>query len=96
MRTHSVDTPAYNMYWRHDIQHTDTKHNDILHNNKWNATLSIMALGTECYVGCRKQADCGECHYADCRYEVSYFWMPWRLRNKIIQFCGLYYKCFQS
>ncbi len=37
-----------------DIQHNDTQDNDIQHNNKWNATLSIMALNKErCYAECR-------------------------------------------
>jgi hypothetical protein len=44
----------HNDIQHNDIQHNDTQHNGIQHNNKLNATLSIMALNTECY-------------YAECR-----------------------------
>ena len=27
-----------------------------------------MALNTDCYAECRKQAHYAECHYAECRY----------------------------
>jgi hypothetical protein len=52
------------LWRRHDTLHNDTKHNDIYHNatqhnndiqhnNKWNATLSIMPLDKDCcYAWC--------------------------------------------
>ncbi len=37
-----------------DFRRNDFKHNDTQRNNKWNATLSIMALDTKCsYADCR-------------------------------------------
>jgi hypothetical protein len=34
--------------WYHDIQHNGVQHNNIQHNNKWNATLYLKALDTDC------------------------------------------------
>jgi len=49
--------------------HHDIQHNGTQHNNKWKATLNIMALSTRiCYAECRKQAHRADCHYAECRY----------------------------
>jgi hypothetical protein len=74
-----VSTISQPATWRHnnqknDTQHNDTQHEDTQYNIKWNATLSIMALNTECcyagwnYAECRKQAHNAECRYAECRY----------------------------
>ncbi len=82
--------------WCHDTQHNDTQHKGtqqydtqhdyylhdyIQHNNKWIATLSIVALNTDCcygechlywvpfmYADCHKQTHYAECHHAECHY----------------------------
>ncbi len=69
----------------HDTQHNyiqhNTQRNDIQHNNKFNATLSIIAMLlclvsfvlSVVYAKCHKQSFYAECHYAKCHYAERHY-----------------------